>query len=221
MGVPAGNAYFEQPNVEEQAMKRTTLQRSLITIGLVALVGTVGAETYYTHKVAERMEANGNSGQAEQQIPGPIAGNETWPGDGNWDPWVEMHRIQQGIDRLFQDSWQRMQADLGTTEPVIALPAESEMTLQDEKGDYVVTTNLPGIDKSDVNVSLDGRLLRISAQRQAQQKETADSGQVVREESYASSIQRAFTLPGPVDASGMHTKFDDGVLTVTIPKATS
>lgn len=198
-------------------MNRITLKRSLITIGLLALIGTVGAETYYTHKVAERMEANGNSAQTEQQVPGA----ETLPGYGNWDPWVEMHRIQQRIDSLFEDSWQRMQADIGTAEPVAPIATEPEVTLQEEKGDYVVTTTLPGIEKGDVNVSLDGRLLRISAERQSQREQTADNGQVVREESYASSIQRAYTLPGPVDASGMHIKFDDGVLTVTIPKATS
>ena len=202
-------------------MNRTTLKRSLITIGLLALVGTVGAETYYTHKVAERVEANGNSAQTEQQAPGAIAGDETSPGYGSWDPWLEMHRIQQRIDSLFEDSWQRMQVDFGAPEAIAPILSEPEVTLQEEKGDYVVTATLPGIEEGDLNVSLDDRLLRISAQRQSQQTQTADNGQVVREESYASSIQRAFTLPGPVDASGMHTKFDDGVLTVTIPKATS
>jgi HSP20 family protein len=200
-------------------MKRPTWKRSLITLGLLTLVGTVGAETYYTHKVAERVEAQGNQPQAEQSAP-EGAGNETPPGFAEWHPWTEMRRIQQQIDRAFEASWQRMHADIRAVEPVPA-PNESEITLSEEKGDYVVIAKLPGVEEGDLNVSLDGRLLRISAQSQGQEQETAHNGDVVREEAYASSFQRAFTLPGPVDASKMHTQFEDGVLTVTIPKAAS
>ena len=42
---------------------------------------------------------------------------------------------------------------------------------------------------------------------------------MTRQESYSSSFQQAFTLPGAVNASGMHSQYQDGVLTVTIPKA--
>jgi HSP20 family molecular chaperone IbpA len=42
---------------------------------------------------------------------------------------------------------------------------------------------------------------------------------VTRQESSSSAFQQAFTLSGPVDASGMHSQYKDGVLTVTIPKA--
>jgi HSP20 family protein len=221
MGIPAGSACFEHTNVEEQAMNRATLKRSLITLGLLAVVGTVGAETCNNDKTAERIEANGNSSQTQQQELGPIAGTETAPGYGTWNPWAEMHQMQHRIDSLFEDSWQRMRSEFGAAEPFAPLPSKAEVTLQEEKGNYVVTTALPGIEDGDVNVSLNGRLLRISAQHRGQQKETADNGQVVRQERYASSVQRAFTLPGPVDVSGMHTKLDDGVLTVTIPKANS
>ena len=111
---------------------------------------------------------------------------------------------------------------MGGLQPTIIGPSEGDdVTLKEDKNDYLVTAKLPGVKEGNLNVSLDGRLLRISAQSQADEKETAHNGQVVGEESYASSIQRAFTLPGPIDASKMHTQFQDGVLTVTIPKAAS
>jgi len=201
-------------------MNGPTWKRSLITLGLLTLVGTVGAETYYTHKVAERMDAQGNQPRTEQNAP-EASSNETPPGTAEWHPWTEMRRIQQQIDRAFEESWQRMHADIGALEPVATSPDEFDVTLKEDKGDYVVTASLPGIDEGDLDVSLDGRLLRISAQSQAQEQETAHNGEVVREETYASSFQRAFTLPGPVDASKMHTQFEDGILTVTIPKAAS
>jgi HSP20 family molecular chaperone IbpA len=166
-------------------MKRPTWKRSLITLGLLTLVGTVGAETYYTHKVAERMETQGNQPKTEQSSP-EVSGNETPPGFAGWDPWTEMRRIQQQIDRAFEASWQRMHADIGAVE-LVSAPNESEITLSEEKGDYVVIAKLPGVEEGDLNVSLDGRLLRISAQSQGQEQETAHNGEVVREEAYASS----------------------------------
>jgi HSP20 family protein len=205
---------------EETVMKRPTWKRSLITLGLLTLVGTVGAETYYTHKVAERMDTQGNQPRTEQNAP-EASSNETPPGTAEWHPWTEMRRIQQQIARAFEESWQRMHADIGALEPIETSPDTLDVTLKEDKGDYVVTASLPGIDEGDLDVSLDGRLLRISAQSQGQEHGTAHNGEVVREETYASSFQRAFTLPGPVDASKMHTQFEDGILTVTIPKAAS
>jgi hypothetical protein len=68
-GLVIGDPVFNHLNTEETVMKRLTLKRSLITLGLLTLVGTVGAETYYTHKVAERMETQANQPQAEQPAP--------------------------------------------------------------------------------------------------------------------------------------------------------
>ena len=197
--------------------KRVNLKRSLTTIGLLGLLGTAGAATYAAQTAGGQTEENGRPPQSAEQMPR----GEMPPGYGNWDPWMEMQRMQERIDGLFADSWARMHSEMAGLPSLSTEPSEGEVTLQEEQNDYLLTAKLPGLKENDVNVSLDGRLLRISAQRQAQEEETADNGQVLREESYASSFQRAFTLPGPVDASKMHTQFDDGVLTVTIPKAAS
>jgi HSP20 family protein len=85
----------------------------------------------------------------------------------------------------------------------------------------LVKADIPGAKESDISINLDGRLLSISAQTQTSEEQSSDNGQTIHEERYASSFQQAFTLPGPVQASGMHSQFQDGVLTVTIPKSTS
>lgn len=197
--------------------KRRNLTRSLTTIGVLGLLGTAGAATHAAQTAGGQADTGGKSPQSAEQIPR----TEVPPGDGTWDPWLEMHRMQERIDGLFADNWARMHAEMAGLEPDATVPSEGEVTLKEENDDYLVTAKLPGVKEGDLNVSLDGRLLRISAQSQAQEEETADNGKVLREESYASSFQRAFTLPGPVDASKMHTEFSDGVLTVTIPKAVS
>lgn len=197
--------------------KGRNLKRSLTTIELLGLLGTAGAATYAAQTAGGQEDTGGRPPQGAEQMPSDAMP----PGYGNWDPWLEMQRMQERIDGLFADSWARMHAEMAGLPSMSSEPSEGEMTLKEEPNDYQLTAKIPGVEEGDINVSLDGRLLRISAQRQAQEEETADNGKVLREESYASSLQRAFTLPGPVNASRMHTQFGDGVLTVTIPKAAS
>jgi HSP20 family molecular chaperone IbpA len=154
-------------------------------IGLLGLLGTPGAAIDAAQTAGGQAEGSGKSPQSAE----PMPGTEVPPGYGNWDPWPEMQRMQERIDGLFADRWARMHAEMAGLPSLSSGPSE-EVTLQGERNDYLLTAKIPGVEEGDINVSLDGRLLRISAQRQAQEEETADNGQVLREESYASSFQR-------------------------------
>jgi len=191
-------------------MNKQAFKQPLIAVGLLVLVGTVAAQTYYTHRLARRLAAT-TTEPPTMSMPAQTA--------GQWDPWTTLHadmmRLQERMDRMFDNTFQNIYAM-----PHIAVqPVGSKVTLEDQDGNYVVKADIPGAKEGDVAVNLDGRLLSISSQTQGQEKQTADNGQVTRQESYSSSFQQAFTLPGPVDASGMHSQIQDGVLTVTIPKA--
>jgi HSP20 family protein len=199
---------------EEIVMKPSLFKRLLLALGLVALIGPVAAETAATQTPASQP-------QSAQQSPAP--GN-VGAGSGSWHPWQEMRQMQHQMNRMFEDAYSRMRSELSSSHPQTQsspFVTESKVTVNDQKHDYVVTADMPGVKKGDVNVSLDGRLLRISAQSRSEENLKGKHGKVVGEETYASSYQRALTLPGPVDASGMHTSFKDGVLTVTVPKATA
>jgi HSP20 family protein len=191
-------------------MNKHAFKRPLIAVGLLVLIGTVGAQTYYTHELARRVAATETQAPA-LSMPAPTADQR--------DPWTALHadvkRMQERMDGMLDNAFQGFHAM-----PEVAFhPGGSKVTLQDRDGNYVVKADIPGAKESDIAVNLDGRLLSISSQSQGQEKQTADNGQVTRQERYSSSFQHAFTLPGPIDASGMHSQFLDGVLTVTIPKA--
>jgi HSP20 family protein len=191
-------------------MDKQAFKQPLIAVGLLALVGAVGAQAYYTHELAHRVAAT-DTEDPTATMPAPIA--------AQWDPWTTLHadmmRMQERMDRMFDSGFQNIYA----MPHVMPQSAGSTVTLEDQDGNYVVKADIPGVKEGDIAVKLDGRLLSISSQTEGQEKQTADNGQVTRQESYSSSFQQAFTLPGPIDASGMHSRYKDGVLTVTIPKA--
>ena len=192
-------------------MNKRKLVKSVVAIVLLGMVGIVGAETYHHHEAA-----GDNATQAEQKTP---ADQTT----ANQDPWAEIQRIQAQMDRLFEEAMHQFRSDQ-FFQPLVQdqqIATEPEVTLQDKKDQYVVTADIPGTKAESIDVGLSGQLLTISAETRNEQQQSNDKGQVIKEERYISDFERALTLPGPVTASGMHSDYKGGVLTVTIPKVTS
>jgi HSP20 family protein len=201
--IPAGNR-----REKEIAMNRKIVKRSLIGLGLLAIVGAAGAAVY-THEVAEQQKSEQNAPIAEQT-------------DDGWsDSWAALHSDMMRIQEDMNHQWAQAMDEFHHLPGATQMPASGSIQLKDQGDKYVVTANIPGASEHNINVNLDGRLLSISSQTQGADKTTNDQGQVIEQDRYTSTYQQAFTLPGPVNAVGMHTNFKDGLLTVTIPKLTS
>jgi len=197
-------------------MNRHIVKKTAIGIALLGLVGAVGAETYYNHDMAKQLKA----AEKTRQLAPPASDAADNP-DVASDPWAALHedmmRIQQDMSREWAQAMDEFHHLPGSTR----MPVSSSVQLEEKGDNYVVTADIPGAKESDINVNLNGRLLSISSQTTGSDKTTNDKGQVVEQDQFTESYQQAFTLPGPVDAIGMHSDFKDGVLTVTIPKLSS
>ena len=87
-----------------------------------------------------------------------------------------------------------------------------EETLQDNR--YVIRAELPGLDpENDIEVTVDGRILTIRAERRQQ-----DNGPYRSEFRYG-SLARAVRLPARVDPADVTARYDKGVLEVSVPVA--
>jgi len=81
---------------------------------------------------------------------------------------------------------------------------------------YVVTADLPGFDREDIEVKLSDGRLELAAERETESE--AEGPDYVRRERRRGSVRRSVHLPGQVDASGTEASYENGVLTVTLPK---
>lgn len=88
--------------------------------------------------------------------------------------------------------------------------------IYEEKDQLVMKTELPGIEKKDVDVSLEGDMLTIKAERKEEGKE--DATHHTRERYYGQYF-RSVTLPYPVKEGEITATFDNGVLELRLPKA--
>ena len=88
--------------------------------------------------------------------------------------------------------------------------------IKDEGNKLLVTTDLPGMNKEDIELNLKENMLEISAKSRKEQ-ETEEEGYIRKERAYT-HFYRAVHLPTSVKEEGGTAKIENGVLTITLPK---
>ncbi|MCL5096048.1 MAG: Hsp20/alpha crystallin family protein [Candidatus Omnitrophica bacterium] len=90
------------------------------------------------------------------------------------------------------------------------------LDLWEDKDRLVVKAEIPGLKKDDIEVSLHDGTLSISGERKAE-KPAADS-EVYRSERFTGRFHRTIALPKPVQVEKVMASYQDGILTITLPK---
>lgn len=85
-------------------------------------------------------------------------------------------------------------------------------------GMYKVHADIPGVKKDDINVQIDGNVVRIEAQAKKQKETKGNGGKVLRSERWEGAVSRTFSLAQDVDEAKVKAKYEDGVLTLELPK---
>ena len=102
------------------------------------------------------------------------------------------------------------------TEPrEAALRAKVDVT--EKNGAYLVTAELPGVKKEDIQVTIDGAQVTLAAEVR-REKEVAQDERVLHAERAFGKVSRSFSLPQELDEAKAEAKFRDGVLELTLPK---
>ena len=95
--------------------------------------------------------------------------------------------------------------------------APFRVEIAENENAYVLRGELPGVKKDDINISIDGDQVAISAEVK-NEKEVKDGERVLRSERYYGKVYRAFPLGQAVDENAAEAKYSDGVLELTLPE---
>jgi HSP20 family molecular chaperone IbpA len=135
-----------------------------------------------------------------------------------WDPFRQMERMQEEIDRAIRNATEQFQLGPGATAFRPEAGYSSSFDLRDRKDRFELRAYLPGVKASDVNVKIDNdRTLHVSVtQRKQETKKTSGVNATVTE---LGQYEQVVTLPQPVKSSDMKIERNGHELVITVPKA--
>ena len=137
---------------------------------------------------------------------------------GEWDPFREMERMQEEIDRAIRRATEQFQLG-GEAAPFSRhLSYSSSLDVRDREDHFEVRAYLPDAETKDVKVTTEGeQTLRVKvSHRKEQKRENGDAQSVWRE---LGQYEQVVTLPEPVNSNDMKVDTQDHELVITIPKA--
>lgn len=104
-------------------------------------------------------------------------------------------------------------------------PAQSSMTMMDvditeSDGSVLVEADVPGVNREDIDISVEGGYLTLRAERNSKREKTEEEGNVrtTRRQRRYGQFSRSFRLADDLDPEKIEAKLENGVLAVTIPK---
>jgi len=130
-----------------------------------------------------------------------------------WEPLSEMVTLRNAMDRLFEDSFVRPSVFLMANEGGGVLPIDVLQT----KDDVVVKASLPGFKPEEVEISITGDTLTIKGEHK--EEDEIKKGEYWLKERRYGTFSRTFAIPVEVKSEKAEATFDNGVLTLTLPKA--
>lgn len=133
-----------------------------------------------------------------------------FPQPATWSATDRLATLRDEMDRLFDFAWPTRDSGLFSGWS----PA---LDVHDEKDNFLVHVELPGMKKEDIDISLHDGVLSVSGERKSEREQK--EGETFRSERYFGRFQRSVTLPAAVDASKVKASYKDGVLSIDLPKA--
>jgi HSP20 family protein len=132
-----------------------------------------------------------------------------------WEPAREMMTLREAMDHLFDEAFTHPFGirPNGSNRPSVAPAIDMYQT----DNDVVVKAALPGIEKDDVQINVNGDVLSIKGSVK-QEEESEGKSWHIREQRWG-AFERQILLPNNVVADKAQAEFENGVLTVTLPKA--
>ncbi len=116
------------------------------------------------------------------------------------------------MDRMFNNDFYLMPMQL-RNQMQASMPA---VNIREKENEYMIEVAAPGMKKEDFNIDMEEGMLTISSQKE--EEKTDDKKDFKRREYNYSSFSRSFTLPENVKPEEVKARYEDGILSLTVPK---
>lgn len=210
--------------VISQSIAMSGLQKKIDTLAATGTKASVTDEEVQEsspppQSVPMQNKNKGAITRTKPNIPANSIFDESFFGfDEDWDPFKEMRYMQERIDKMFGNAFNRFGHSDNFQNLLDSYAFVPDIDMED-KGDHIlVKVNLPGLDDSKLNVKVEGQTLTVSGTIQQSKNESENNGKIIQQERRSGEFYRSITLPYAVKADEMKTEEKKGVLHITIPR---
>jgi len=131
------------------------------------------------------------------------------------NPFEEVERLFERLSRQFEQASRTWESE----ESIGLWPSQFEsmaVDLVEHDEEFVMTVDLPGFERDDVDIRVTDHTLEIDADHEESTEEKEES--YLRRERRHESLHRSVRLPAEIDPEGVEARMENGVLTITLPK---
>jgi len=125
-----------------------------------------------------------------------------------------LHSLQNDVNRIFDEFFR---GDVLADNSFFTRDWSPAVDILEKGDSYVLNAELPGMSKDDVKITIEENVLTIKGEKK-NEEEKKDENVHRLERSYG-LFERSFTLPGTIKVSDIDAQFNNGILTLTLPKA--
>ncbi len=215
--------------------KKTKWLAALVLLLILLLVGQTGAVIYYLNRRDKTVPAAASEGAGyPSYAPPTLSRQSASPASAarrrharnayqTHDPLVDdtfdsMNRLEDHLNRMVSHwvaSAPSMNDLFGGSDAFDFMP---KMDLEEKSKEYIIKADLPGLDKNQIDISVKGDLLTLKGVRKSESKTADDQSGIFKQERSYGSFARSLRLPGPVEDTKISADYQNGVLTIHLPK---
>lgn len=131
------------------------------------------------------------------------------------DPFFELTSLQDRVNQLFNQAFGGWEG-FGFEQPLTSAEFVPPVDILEDEHNILLQAEIPGVKEGDLNITLENNVLTITGERKFKDEEKKENFH--RMERRYGKFTRSFTLPGGVDFEKVNATFDNGILTITLPK---
>ncbi len=123
--------------------------------------------------------------------------------------------VSKSFDGFVNEIFNEFPATFGKTfrEDVLSFPP---VNIIENTDTYQLEVAVPGLEKTDFNIKLEGSVLTISAEKKEDSRSSVEK--VIRKEFSQKAFKRSFTLDEKIEGNAIEAKYENGILKLTLPK---
>lgn len=127
----------------------------------------------------------------------------------------KMHRFDTGFNTGFDN----FGGPLFSSHPSLNFKTDNNINLDmiEKLSDYVVYAEIPGCKKKDIKLKIKNNILSISVEKEEITEK--EENEVIYSERQFGSYTRSFKIPSKIEEENVNAKYENGVLTITLPKS--